>query len=273
MLDGKLRDEAMRDEMRRWIDVFDKHDAPGGGRYQDLSPMAKYVSIRAFGELRGVAPAIVRGAIPRTALPTIERDIGERILAWIESGSGSWVLGAGHIASHRRHAQVQGAMTWRPDHPGSTRTNSGAKLPWQRTTSASGSSRVAPRGISWSARSWISWSRSARRSLSWTRTSERSTGIIKRMNGLYKWVRSRSRGAAANQEVSATPTTTERERLLVLLFDDYLKTRQPVDGARLAALSGVSPASCANHLSELSKLGLVHRLDDDKWLFKSRLRG
>ena len=93
-------------------------------------------------------------------------------------------------------------------------------------------------------------------------------GVLSRLRSLYQWVRSLS---SAQDEAAprAEPSLSERERLLVLLFDAYVRSRRPIEEGRLAALSGLALTDCQARLTELNKLGLIREAAGRKWMFKS----
>lgn len=89
--------------------------------------------------------------------------------------------------------------------------------------------------------------------------------VIERLRRIYKWVRT-VRGKAADP---SPPALSERERLLALLFDEYIGTRSPIGEARLAALSGIDTPVCHEHLQDLAILGLVLSCPSDSWMFRT----
>jgi hypothetical protein len=91
--------------------------------------------------------------------------------------------------------------------------------------------------------------------------------LVKRARAWYKWLRERSTGA---QKRAEPPTTSGRERLLVILFDLYLTERKAAPLERLSALSGLTAAECAALLQDLLNLGLVQQASAGGWRFRRR---
>ncbi len=87
--------------------------------------------------------------------------------------------------------------------------------------------------------------------------------IVERMKKLYLWCRGKSQGEEAPDE----PQLGERERILVLLVDAYIRERQALSEARVAAVTGLAPAVCKQNLAELSSMGVVRSASDGGWMF------
>ena len=91
--------------------------------------------------------------------------------------------------------------------------------------------------------------------------------LVKRVSAWYKWLKAHSTG---NPNRAEPPTSSGRERLLVMLFDLYLTERRAAPIERLAALSGLAPAECELLVQELFKLGLVQQATGGAWRFRRR---
>jgi hypothetical protein len=87
--------------------------------------------------------------------------------------------------------------------------------------------------------------------------------ILGRLRRLYIWARK----GLAQESVEANPLT-EREKILVSLFDAYVVERQPASAEQLATRAAMPVQLCEKHLAALQASGFAVRSSDGAWLYR-----
>lgn len=85
--------------------------------------------------------------------------------------------------------------------------------------------------------------------------------MLKRVRSWYEWLKNRS------EKPVEPPSSSRRERMLLVLFDAYLATRKPTSVERLRIQSGLTDEECTAALAELKQMGLA-RESPNGWMFK-----
>jgi hypothetical protein len=87
--------------------------------------------------------------------------------------------------------------------------------------------------------------------------------LIKRMRSLYDWSRKARKAEPAEKD-----DLSEREKLLVSLFDAHVTDRKMMSVDQLAARVGGTPSSCETRLRELEGLGLASPTESGEWYYR-----
>lgn len=91
---------------------------------------------------------------------------------------------------------------------------------------------------------------------------ENAAAIIQHMRQLYLWVRDNK------ADDKAAPQFTERERILILLFDAYVTQRATRTIPQLAIRSGVELDDAKAHLADLRRMHVVDKLPAGGWCYR-----
>jgi DNA-binding transcriptional ArsR family regulator len=86
--------------------------------------------------------------------------------------------------------------------------------------------------------------------------------VVDYLHRFYRWAR--------GIDPEAVPEASDRERILVLLFDAYAGSRGALTAEHVATRVGVDAAATRTHLAALRDMHLVKELADGRWRYRVR---